>query len=49
MFTCTWGEREGNVIRLYQETGDRTIELTLREMDEGAWRFVSFLPLDPVA
>lgn len=49
MFTCTWGEREGNVIRLYQETGDRTIELTLREMDEGAWRFVSFLPLDPAA
>ena len=26
-----------------------TERLTLREMDEGAWRFVSFLPLDPAA
>ena len=49
MFTCTWGEREGDVIRLYQESEDRTLVLTLRELDEGTWRFVSFLPLDPAA
>ena len=43
----TWGCREGDLIRLYQETGDRTMELTLREVDDrGAWHFVSFRSLE---
>ena len=45
--TVTWGYREGDLIRLYQETGDRTIELTLREIDDrGSWHFVSFRSLE---
>ena len=45
--TATWGYREGDLIRLYQETGDRTIELTLREIDDrGSWHFVSFRSLE---
>ena len=43
----TWGCREGDLIRLYQETGDRTLELTLREVDDrGSWHFVSFRSLE---
>ena len=45
--TATWGCREGDVIRLYQETEDHTTVLTLREVgDRGTWRFVSFRSLE---
>ena len=46
IFTCTWGERNDDLIRLYQETGERTIVLTLRELDEETWHIVSFRPAE---
>ena len=43
----TWGCREGDLIRLYQEAENRTLELTLREVDDsGSWHFVSFRSLE---
>ena len=46
IFTCTWGERNDDLIRLYQETGERTIVLTLRELDGETWHIVSFRPAE---
>ena len=46
MFTCTRGERKGNMVYLYGESEPATYLLILQEQEDGAYWVVSHQPLE---
>lgn len=44
IFRCTFGEKDGDIVKLYQENGQNTDVLTLRKVQENIYHIVSFQP-----